>query len=182
MRRGWKVIVLFLGIAAAACGGGGDSRSASGEGEHMPPDAGSTGPACGHQACGLPGDQPCCTGTSCIDFRDFGAQQCAQACKTSADCDTGCCQADGAGDFVCSPKEFCGDGGIYPEALCRDADTCDIANNQVTCVGAVESCLKPLSQSQLSAWFAAVNACYAASGSSCVPLFGCLRNLSFCAF
>jgi hypothetical protein len=151
-------------------------------GPHVEPDAGPTVPACEGNACGLPGQEACCDGTTCMDFHDFGSTQCVMACKEDADCPTGCCNPSTNGTRTCAPKEWCGIGGIYPEQLCFDADTCGVFNNQTACVTEVENCIKPLDQSSLTQWIAAVNACYASDGNSCTTFASCIRSLPFCAF
>jgi len=151
---------------------------------HVDPD-GTTGtpvPKCEADPCGLPGQADCCAGTSCTDFGDFGSTQCVMECKEDTDCPTGCCGPTTDGKRVCSPKEWCGTAGIYPETLCRDADTCGVFNNESTCISEVENCLKPLDQASLTRWVSAVNACYANSGTSCTNFAPCIRALPFCAF
>jgi hypothetical protein len=168
-----SVIALLVGCS--------DSMSAPPVG----PDAGPVKPhvpVCEADACGLPGQDPCCDGTSCIDFHNFGSTQCVMECKADTDCPTGCCGPTTNGKRVCSPAEWCGTGGIYPEGLCFDADTCGLVSNQSVCVTQVENCLKPLDQSSLTQWFSAVDACYASSGTSCTNFSSCIRNLPFCRF
>jgi hypothetical protein len=145
-------------------------------------------PACGGDACGLPGQDACCgaedgaPGTTCVDFADFGSTQCREECKDDSDCQTGCCAAGGNGRRFCSPQEFCGEGGIFPEAMCRDGDTCDVANNQSQCIAFFEGCLGKLDQADKTAWFNAVSACYAPASKTCTSLFNCLQNIPSCRF
>ena len=150
------------------------------------PDAGTPmakKPACEDDPCGLPGQASCCgakdgaPATTCTDFGTFGSTRCEMACTADSDCTSGCCSNN-----VCSPKEFCGVAGILPEAMCRDADTCDVANNKDTCVSFFEGCVNPLSQQDKAAWVAAVERCYAPTSNTCTSLFTCLRNLPFCRF
>ncbi len=149
------------------------------------PDAGPVKPhipACEANACGLPGQDPCCTGTSCVDFGNFGSTQCVMQCEQDSDCPTGCCGPTTNGQRVCSPMEFCGIAGIFPEEVCFDADTCGVFDNQATCKTDLENCLKPLDQSSLTQWVGAVRACYASSGTNCTTFASCIRNLPFCSF
>src|SRR5262249_31571325 len=139
------------------------------------PDAGPPPPpTCEGDPCGLPGQSDCCMGTTCINFHDFGSSQCVQECKGDTDCDSGCCAPTPDGKRGCSPKEWCGTAGIYPEALCLDADNCGVFNNQSQCVSFFETCLKALDQNSLTQWFSAVDACEREFPSSCSGRFGCL--------
>jgi len=120
--------------------------------------------------------------TSCVDFGSFGSTQCVKECANDSDCGTGCCGPTTDGKRVCSPKEFCGVAGIFPEELCFDADTCGVFNNQSACVTEMETCLKSLDQAALTQWVSAVRTCYANDGSSCTSFAPCIRNLPFCTF
>jgi hypothetical protein len=140
-------------------------------------------PACEDDPCGLPGQASCCgakdgaPATKCVDFGTFGSTRCEMACTADSDCTSGCCSNN-----ICSPKEFCGVAGILPEAMCRDADTCDVVNNKDSCISFFEGCVAPLQQQDKATWVAAVERCYAPSTNTCTSLFACLRNLPFCRF
>jgi hypothetical protein len=136
-------------------------------------------PAC-HGASCLPGEDPCCTGTSCTNFGDFGGQVCAELCQTGADCESGCCVAGSDGN-VCADASWCGEGGIYPEAFCQLADDCNVGwdDNQNSCRAYFESCLGGLNSNQKLEWIQAIGGCF--DQSTCSAYYDCwLYQVPYC--
>jgi hypothetical protein len=150
------------------------------------PDAGTTHTdTCQGTACGLPGQDPCGCGDTCVNFGDFGSSICAADCHVDADCPGGACVdlQSGAGR-VCGPKEWGGVAGILPEEMCRLASSCDFVNESqcnTFFAGADgnSGCLGNLTQGELSQWVSAIEAC---STSSCSTYEACLRTLPYCTF
>jgi len=60
----------------------------------------------GHERCGAEFD-PCCSGTACVDWADWGAV-CSPRCAADENCWSGCClPVSGESRGVCAPPAHC---------------------------------------------------------------------------
>lgn len=112
-------------------------------------------PICGQAgtACALPGS-PCCTGTTCVTFPDFGGDFCAADCTTGDGCNSGCCTGLVNGGAVCAPSSYC--------ATCKKAGEEGCQSNGDCCNGS--ACI-----TELSGGVATRNVCkdYCTANSAC---------------
>lgn len=140
------------------------------------PDGGVAAPtSCQGDVCGVPGADECCEGSVCVDFGDWGDVTCAMVTEQVADCATGCVLELEDGTPICSPVDYCETGGIWPEAMCARADSCDFYwEDEAACVDYVEGCLGARSDSDELAWMQAIATCtgYAA----CADFEACMWN------
>jgi hypothetical protein len=167
----WKICTALACAVLAGCvsdpSGGGDD---TGDDEALPPEEPMI--ACEGDGCGLPGDEPCCDGSSCTDFGNWGGTVCAAECDAHEDCGTGCCDRG-----VCAPEEFCGSGGIVPEALCEVRDICDWWEGG-GCVDAVEGCLANLTEDQVRIWTEEMARCF--EQTTCSGFDACYWEVPWC--
>lgn len=123
------------------------------------PDAEPAGLVCEHDSCGLPGDDPCCSGTSCSNWDLLGEVECAAQCETNADCDTGCCVELSNGQHTCGPAGFCDAGGALPEYVCNERLECGEIASYNQCVASITACVGDLSNDQQRQWMDAMYEC-----------------------
>jgi hypothetical protein len=158
----WMWIVALVG-----CGGTGAPPIGGDDIGDDSPDAEPEGPVCVHDSCGLPGDDPCCSDTTCVDWDILGPTECASECAANSDCDTGCCVELTNGQHACAPEGACDAGGVTPEYLCQELVACDVTNNYNGCVDSITTCVGNLTQDQQRSWLNAMQECGSPGDASC---------------
>ncbi len=61
----------------------------------------------GYVRCG-PSFPPCCSGSACVDFGEWGARCAPVRCRHDDDCRPGFCCIDAGSENVCAPPTYCG--------------------------------------------------------------------------
>lgn len=182
MRNLCLVIAAFAFVPACVTGAGDDDGPPPGDDDG--PDGGTPPPeewhepACNFDECGVPGTDPCCDGTTCVNFGALERIECAVVMEGDAECDSGCVLELDDGTQVCSPAEYCQPGSVYPDLICDRADACDWWDDTSACTNYYRQCISTHSASEQLAWMNQVATCL--SYSYCSDFESCMYSLDYC--